>query len=88
MVARHILDTTDNQHWVCNHSFVEDNLQGARSLEPAVDNSAPETYSLGADTLDRGDKVDTQVEIKELPRDARPGNQTHARDRLFGDQHL
>jgi hypothetical protein len=74
--AIRIPDTTDSQHWVCNHSFVEGNLHRVHSLEPAVDSSVPEV-----DIQDRGDKVDMQVEIKALPRDARPGSQTHARDR-------
>jgi hypothetical protein len=76
--AIHIPDTTDNPHWVYNQAFVEDNLQREHSLEPEVYSSALEASNPEADIQG---KVDTQVEIEALPRDARPGSQTHVRDR-------
>ena len=79
--AIRIPDTTDSQDWVNNHSFVEDNLQKVHSLEPAVDSAVPVASNPEGDIQDRGDTVDMQVEIKALPRDVRPGSQTHARDR-------
>ena len=81
VVAIHIPDTTDSQHWVNNHSFVEDNLQRVHCLELAVDSAVPVASNPEGDIQDRGDTVDMQVEIKALPRDARPGRLTHARDR-------
>ena len=79
--AIRIPDTTDSQHWVNNHSFVEDNLRRVHSLEAAVESAVPVEDNPVGDILDTEDKVDMQVEIKALRRDARPGSQTHARDR-------
>ena len=80
--AIHIPDTMDNPHWVYNQAFVEGNLQRAHSLEAAVDSSVLEASNPEADILRKGGMVDMQVGgIEALPKDARPGSQTHVRDR-------
>ena len=85
MEAIHIPDTTDNPHWAYNQAFAEDNLQRVHNLEQAMDSCALEVSNPEADIQG---KVDTQVEIEALPRDARPESRTHVHDRSFGDQHV
>jgi len=84
----HIPDTKDNLHWAYNQAFAEDILQRVHSLEPAVDSSVPVASNPEGDIQDRGDKVDMQVEIEALQRDAKPESQTHVRDKSFVDQHV
>jgi len=84
----HTPDMRDNPHWAYNQAFEEDNLQRVHNLEQAVDSCSLEASNPGADILGNVDMVDTQVEKEALPRDARPGSQTHVRYRTFGDQHV
>jgi len=84
----HIPDMTDNPHWAYNQLFAEDILQKVHNLGQAVDSCTLEASNPEADIPGNVDMVDTQVEKEVLPRDVRPGSQTHVRDRTFGDQHV